>query len=191
MNLKKLGPKEELGLSAGVMLIALAGWYLMLYQPVTKKTAELQALVNSQEDSLEAANKYKMNAAALQIKIDELHQQVGAWDARFPARTEIVSLAKQILNFGALHKLDLIEMRPSLYELYALEKAGAHVSGRYAMQLPLTCQFRGRYLDLGLMLEEISSLPFNVTISDVSMLPAEGRYPLLDVRLRLLLYVHL
>jgi len=65
------------------------------------------------------------------------------------------------------------------------------MSGRYVMQLPLNCRFRGRFLDLGKMLEDVVKLPFNLSIADVSLSPVRGSYPMLDVRLRLFLYVHL
>jgi len=188
---KRLGAKQELAVSAGVMLFGVVLWYLILYQPVTSRTSELKAQVDSQEDSLEAVRKYKLNVAALQLKINDLEKQTKEWDGRFPERTEIVSLATQILNFSSKHNLELIEMKPSLYELYALEKAGAHMSGRYVMQLPITTRFQGRFLDLGKMLEDITTLPFNMTIADVSLSSAPKHYPMLDIKLRLFLYVHL
>jgi Tfp pilus assembly protein PilO len=187
----KLDPKMELGVSAGALMVGLVGWYFALYSPVVTKSTELKIQTESQEDSLDAMRQYKINTAKLIVQNAALDSQIAAWDARFPARTEIVELAKQILAFGDAHNLDLIEMRPSLFELYALEKAGAHVSGRYMMQLPISCQFRGRYLDLGLMLEKIGQLPFNVTIADVGLTRSPTHYPLLDIKLRLFLYVHL
>jgi len=188
---KKLGPKQEIGLAGVVILLALVGWYFMLYQPIISQTQEIKEQLRSQEDSLKAVLKYKANTANLQLQINDLNNEISDWDTRFPARTEIVSLAKQILNFGALHNLELIEMRPSLFELYALEKAGARVSGRYTMQLPISCHFQGRFLDLGKMLEDVSNLPFNATVADVALSPVPKRYPELDIKLRIFLYVHL
>jgi len=188
---KKLGPREEIGLAGGVMLLAVIGWYFLLYQPVSSATEAIKLQFASKEDSLKADQNYKINTARLLLQIKDLDAQIGAWDSRFPARTEIVSLAKEILHFGEAHNLDLIEMRPSLFELYALEKAGAHVSGRYTMQLPISCHFQGRYLDLGKMLEDVANLPFNATVADVSLTPIPKRYPELDIQLRLFLYVHL
>ncbi len=188
---KKLGPKQEIGLAGVVILLALVGWDFMLYQPIISQTQEIKEQLRSQEDSLKAVLKYKANTANLQLQINDLNNEISDWDTRFPARTEIVSLAKQILNFGALHNLELIEMRPSLFELYALEKAGARVSGRYTMQLPISCHFQGRFLDLGKMLEDVSNLPFNATVADVALSPVPKRYPELDIKLRIFLYVHL
>ncbi len=188
---KKMGPLQEIGVSAGVMALGVGLWFFTLYQPVARRTDEVKQLVNSQEDSLKAVTRYKTNVASLQIKINDVKAKVTEWDSRFPPRTQIVSLATQILNFGARHNLLLVEMRPSLYELYALEKAGAHISGRYVMQMPLNCHFKGKYLDLGTMLEDVSSLPFNVTIADVSLEPLKDDQTSLDIRLRLFLYVHL
>lgn len=118
---KKLGPKEEILLSAGVMLLAALIWYFFLYTPIVEKTAELKGLIASQEDSLRAVQKYKLNVATLQVKIANLDTSIAEWDARFPERTQIVALATQILNFGSDHNLDLVEVKPSLFELYALE----------------------------------------------------------------------
>jgi len=188
---KKLGPKQELALSIGMMLFGIALWYFLLYQPVSTRTEELNGLIDSQEDSLRAENRYKVNVTSLNVAIQQLDTLIASWDSRFPERTQIVSLASQILNFGSEHNLELIEMKPSLYELYALEKAGAHMSGRYIMQIPLNCRFQGEFLDLGQMLEAVVGLPFNMTIADVSLQPVQGNYPQLDIRLRLFLYVHI
>jgi len=188
---KKLGPKQELGLSAAVMLFGIALWYFFLYQPVSNKTEELRSLISSQEDSLKAENRYRVNVASLNVGINQLDTLKKTWDARFPDRSHIVDLATQILNFSSEHELELVEMKPSLYELYALEKAGARMSGRYIMQIPLNCRFRGEFLEMGKMLEDVATLPFNMSIADVSLEGAVGRYPLLDIRLRLFLYVHL
>jgi Tfp pilus assembly protein PilO len=188
---KKMGTKQELALSATLMVVGIGLWYFILYQPVAQKTSELQALVDSQQDSLEAVKKYKLNVTSTQIKITALQTEIATWDARFPERKEIVNLATQILDFSSRHNLELIDMRPSLYELYALERAGAHMSGKYVMQLPLSCHFRGLYLNLGKMLEDVSSLPFNVTVADVKLSPVPSEYPLLDIRLRVFLYVRL
>jgi Tfp pilus assembly protein PilO len=188
---KRMGPKQEIGLAGGVMVLAIIGWYFLLYQPIVAKTETVQAQLSSQEDSVKADQNYKIKTAQLQLQISELNTKIATWDARFPARTEIVSLAKEILHFGEKYNLELIEMRPSLFELYALEKAGAHVSGRYTMQLPISCHFQGRYLDLGQMLDEVSKLPFNATVADVALSPIPKRYPELDIKLRIFLYVHL
>ena len=188
---KKLGPKEEIGIAGGILLIAIVGWFFLLYQPIIKATEEFKLQLESQEDSLKADQAYKVNTTRLNLQINELNQQIAGWDARFPARTEIVSLARQILNFGSLHNLELIEMRPSLFELYALEKAGARISGKYTMQLPISGHFQGRFLDLGKMLEDVANLPFNATVADVSIAPVPKRYPDLDIKLRIFLYVHL
>ncbi len=187
----KLGPKEEIGLAGGVLLLAIVGWYFMLYEPVVSETADFKAQMSSKEDSLKAEQNYKINTARLELQIKDINNQIAKWDTRFPARTDIVSLAKEILHFGEQHNLELIEMRPSLFELYALEKAGAHVSGRYTMQLPISCHFQGRYLDLGKMLEDVANLPFNATVADVGLSPIPKRYPELDIKLRIFLYVHL
>lgn len=186
---KKMSPVQELIISGVVMVGAIALWYFLLYAPVVSETAAFERKLATEEDSVQAIKKYQINVSVLNTKIDTLRTQLAVWDARFPERTQIVSLATQILNYGTSHGLDLVEVKPSLYELYALERSGAHVSGRYVMQLPLSCHFRGEYLNLGPALEQIASLPFNVTIADVSLDPWKGHYPVLDIHLRLFLYV--
>jgi len=187
----KLGLKQELILSGVMVTAAVAAWYMLLYQPIAAKTTELKQLVGNQQDSLQAIKNYETQTAALRLKIQDLQTQTKIWDSRFPARREIVALAGQILQFGKENGLTLIEMKPSLFELYALEKAGAQMSGKYVMQLPITCHFKGRYLALGRMLEKIDALPFNLTIEDVNLAVIPDDYPELDVKVRLFLYVHL
>jgi Tfp pilus assembly protein PilO len=188
---KKIGPVAELAISAGVLLIAVFAWYLALYSPVTAQTADIDKLIATRKDSVAAILRYRIEEAAFQTKIDQLTQEREVWDKRFPPRTQIVVIAKQILDFAEKENLDLIEMKPSLYELYALERSGATTAGRYVMQLPLNVRFEGRYLDLGRMLEKVYSLPFNVTISDMNIESIPARYPLLDIRLRMFIYVQI
>ncbi|MBM3328402.1 MAG: hypothetical protein FJY67_02880 [Calditrichaeota bacterium] len=187
----KLGPREELILSGVMAIGAVVAWYFLLYGPVASATKEKEVLLSSQEDSLAAVNRYKIQTAALNLKIEDLEAETKVWDSRFPPRTEIVELAQAIIQSARNNNLTLLDMKPSLFELYALEKAGAQMSGRHVMQVPLNVQFEGRYLDLGRMLDGVADLPFNMTIADVGILPIPNRYPMLDCKLRLFLYVHL
>ncbi len=186
-----MGLKQEVILSGVLMLGAIIAWYLILYQPIAAKTNEIKILISNQEDSLKAIKNYETQTAILKKQIEDIKHQTRLWDARFPSRMEIVDLAGQILQFGKENGLVLVDMKPSLFELYALEKAGAKVSGKYVMQLPITCRFKGRYIALGMMLEKIDALPFNITIEDVNMTVIPDDYPLLDMRVRLFLYVRI
>ncbi len=177
-------------MAAGIVLAAILAWYLMLYQPVSARTAELTQSIRNQKDSLAAIERYKLQETALKKRTEMLNDEIGVWDASFPSRSSIVSLANQIIRFSRRYGLELTELEPSLFELYALERAGAQVTGQYVMQLPLSFRLRGRYINLGRMLEGLDELPFNLTVADIDLMPISGKEPLLDVRISLFLYVH-
>ncbi|MFH0766408.1 MAG: type 4a pilus biogenesis protein PilO [Calditrichota bacterium] len=187
----KIGPKQELILSGALLLLAAVGWYLGLYAPIETKTAKLNQDIRNLEDSVKAIEKYKAQEAALQVHIARLTNETTEWDSRFPPRESIVSLTKVIISFTEAHNLQLIEVLPSLFELYALERAGAQVSGKFVMQLPINFKLQGRYLDVGKMLGEVDTLPFNVTIQDVDVTALPAKYPNVEARISMFLYVHL
>lgn len=186
----KLGAREELIISGVVLLIAAIVWYLALYQPVTAKAHSLSQNIASLDDSLKAIEDYKTQSKMLQIRINQIDEEIEKWDDRFPPRSNIVSLTKQIIDFAESFGLKLVMVEPSLFDLYALEKAGVQVSGNFIMQMPITFRFRGRFLNTGQMLEKMEELPFNTSLSEVEILSLPDQYPLVESRISLYMYIH-
>lgn len=187
----RIGPREELIAIAGILVAAAFAWYLILYNPVNSQAEQLNVEFVNLQDSLNADTNYKAKTTALQVQITKLEGNISDWDARFPSRKQIVSLTKQIISFFKDTGLDVVEVSPSLFELYALEKAGARVAGQYVMQLPLHFTLHGRFLDIGKMLENLESLPFNMTIADIDISANKAIYPQVEGKFGLYLYVHL
>ena len=177
-------------MAGGIVLAAVLAWYLTLYQPVSARTADLSQLISSQEDSLAAIGRYKVQMAALGERSQALEGEIEKWDASFPSRSSIVSLANEVIRFSHRYGLELIELEPSLFELYALERAGTQTSGQFVMHLPLRFRLKGHYLNLGRMIEHLDELPFVLTVADIDFSSISGQDDLLDIRLSLFLYVH-
>lgn len=176
---------------AGLLLtVAVIAWYMLLYHPVSAKIVEKKASMKSDQDSLAAAERYKVMDIAFQKQIKELNQKINEWDASFPSRSSIVSLAKQLTDFFDSYSIELLEMQPSLFELYALERAGNNVDGDYVSKQLLNMKLRGRYLNLGRMLEQIDTLPFKVTVTDLDLDVIPLERPELEINLDMFLYVH-
>ena len=173
-----------------LLILALAVWFIMLYNPVRSETAELKLEMKSDQDSLEVIERYRSMEVEAQAKINKLNEEITQWDERFPPRSELVAVAKQIISFCHTNEIQLIGMKPSLLELYALENAGNKVAGEYVYKQLFNLELRGRYMNLGRMLTRIDKLPFNVTITDVSMATVPDFRPELDIELSMFLYVH-
>jgi Tfp pilus assembly protein PilO len=188
---KKMGPKQEFLAAGIILLLAVAAWYALLYSPVQAKTARLYEAIKSDRDSVKAVENYNAQEAAFRSRGDLIRSQTLNWDSRFPPRDSIVALARTLIDFAAQNNLLLLELQPSLFELYALEREGTQVSGRFVMQLPLKFKMQGRYLDLGKLLESIEELPFNLTVADVAVAPIPEHAPELDISLDVYLYIHL
>ena len=71
-----------------------------------------------------------------------------------------------------------------------LEQAGNIVAGQYVSKQLLNMTLRGRFLNLGRMLERIDQLPFKVTVTDVTMNSLPNERPELEIGLDMFLYVH-
>jgi Tfp pilus assembly protein PilO len=187
----KFGPKGELLVAVGMLLAAVGVWYITLYQPVQAKAAKLGDEIRSQQDSVVAAERYKAQELALRMQVEKIQAELDTWDSKFPPRDSIVAVAKTLISFAEENNLDLVGLEPSLFELYALERAGAPVAGKFVMQLPLKFRLEGRYLDLGRMLEEVENLPFHLTIADVAVAMLPDRTPDVEIGLDVYLYIHL
>lgn len=186
----KIGAREELILSGVVLLIATIAWFLLLYQPVKTRSDMLSMDMHNLDDSLKAIEEYKTQDQLLRVRIDQLNEEIDKWDDRFPPRSTIVSLTKQIIDFAQSFGLQLIAVEPSLFDMYALEKAGVQVSGTFIMQMPIKFHFRGRFLNTGKMLEMMEELPFNISLSEVEIVSIPDLYPLVESRISLYLYIH-
>ena len=181
---------NELIMLAVLLILAVTVWFIMLYNPVMSETAELKKDMKADQDSLDAIEKYRSMEVAAQEKIKNLNEEIIQWDERFPPRGELVAIAKQIISFCHTNEIQLIEMQPSLLELYALENAGIRVAGEFVYKQLFKLELQGRYMNLGRMLERIDKLPFNVTVTDVSMAAIPDSRPKLDIELSMFLYVH-
>lgn len=187
----KLGAREELIVSGVLLILAIVGWFILIYKPVVARTNQLNDDISSMEDSISSIQKYKTQESTLRGHISRLQQEIDEWDDRFPPRNSIVSLAKQIVTYGESFNIKLTEIQPSLFDLYALERAGAQVSGAYVMQMPLKLRFQGRYLNTSKMIDQLNSLPFNVSVTDVDFNVIADKYPQVECSLNLYLYVHI
>jgi Tfp pilus assembly protein PilO len=188
---KKANPRKEFLIFA---LIAVAGvgiWFLLAYHPIMAKTNKAAAEAHNDQDSVAAIQRYQTQESALRAQAEQLKADIATWDSRFPPRDSIVAIAKLLISFAQEKGLDLIDIQPSLFELYALERAGAQVSGSYVMQLPISFQLQGRYLDLGQMLEEMDKLPFNITVADLALADMPEQVPVVNIHLEVYLYVHI
>ena len=173
-----------------LLILAVIVWFIMLYNPVRSETTLLKKEMKSDQDSLEVILKYNLMKEDAQDKIRQLNEKITQWDARFPPRGELVAIAKQLISFCHNNEIQLINMQPSLLELYALENAGNKVAGEYVYKQLFNLELRGRYMNLGRMLDRIGKLPFNVTVTDVSMAAVPDSRPELDIELSMFLYVH-
>lgn len=181
---------NELIMLVVLLVLAVTVWFIMLYNPVMSETAELKKEMRADQDSLEAIEKYRSMEMDAQEETKKLNEEIAQWDARFPPRGELVAVAKQIISFCHNNEIQLIDMQPSLLELYALENAGNKVAGEYVYKQLFNLELQGRYMNLGRMLERIDKLPFNVTVTDVSMAAIPDSRPNLDIDLSMFLYVH-
>jgi len=181
---------KELIMLVVLLILAVIIWFIMLYNPVMSETAELKKDMRADQDSLCAIEKYRSMKMVAQEKIKKLNEEITQWDARFPPRGELVAIAKHIISFCHTNEIQLIDMQPSLLELYALENAGNKVAGEFVYKQLFNLELQGRYKNLGRMLERINKLPFNVTVTDVSMAAIPDSRPKLDIELSMFLYVH-
>jgi len=176
---------------SSVLVLMILGWYFLLYSPLTAEREKLTEEMGNLQDSVNADTRYQAQTAGLKVRIIQLAERTNEWDARFPKRKHIVSLAKNIIQYFNQNGLELVSIEPSLFELYALERAGAQVAGQFIMQLPLKFTLRGRFVDLGHSLEQMHTLPFNMTISEIDIDSPSDIYPRVEGRLNMFLYVHI
>jgi Tfp pilus assembly protein PilO len=182
--------KNQLILKGFVLIAVVIGWLFLLYNPTSSDIKALNAAIKSEEDSLIAVERYKSQDEALQFRIENLNLEVEEWDNSFPPRKELVSLAKQLISYFADYGLELTEMQPSLFELYALEHAGNTVAGQFVSKQLLKMTLKGRYLNLGRTLEHVNQLPFKVTVADVALSSIPNERPELEIKLDMFIYVH-
>jgi len=195
MRKRRNKARDELMMVTGILIAVIAVWYLALYQPVVAKTAAIRSDMKADKDSIAAIERYKTKSVALNRQIEILDQQIGEWDGRFPPRGGLIGVARRLISFCEENGVQLVEMHPSLFELYALERAGNVVAGKYVFKQLFKLRLRGNYINVGKMLERVESLPFRMSVSDVRMTVAgedkRVRRPvLLDIEIDMFIYIH-
>jgi Tfp pilus assembly protein PilO len=190
MRKRRNKARDELMMVTGILIAVIAVWYFILYQPLAAKTVTIRSDMKADKDSLAAIDRYKAMSTALSQQIEVLDKQIGEWDVMFPPRSGLVEVARRLIAFCEENGIQLVEMHPSLFELYALEQAGNTVAGKYVFKQLFNLKLRGNYINTGRMLERVKNLPFRMTVSDVRMSVAPENRPQLDIEIDMFIYVH-
>ena len=123
--------------------------------------------IREQENQLKAAylvkKKEAVNLDLIKKQLIETQQAFGALLKQLPTKSEMAALLTDINQAGLGRGL--------LFELF---KPGAEVRTKEFAEQPITIKVSGAYDDLGKFASDISMMPRIVTLTNISITPAQG-----------------
>ena len=105
-----------------------------------------------------------VNLETLRSQLEQVRQYVAQLEKQLPSKAEMDALLSDINQAGLGRSLQFELFRP-----------GQEVVRDYYAELPITVRVTGTYHDIGLFVSDVSHLSRIVTLSNISLAPAQGR----------------
>jgi type IV pilus assembly protein PilO len=146
------------------VVVAGLGWYMFVWdddRPVLQKAEQDELDLRAQ---FETKQQRAANLEAYKLQLGEMERSFGAMLRQLPGKTEVPNLLVDISQTGLAAGLSEKLFQP-----------GAEKSNGFYAELPIHIRLVGSYHEFGSFISGIAALPRIVTLSDISITPADAK----------------
>jgi type IV pilus assembly protein PilO len=146
------------------VVVAGLGWYMFVWdddRPVLQKAEQDELDLRAQ---FETKQQRAANLEAYKLQLGEMERSFGAMLRQLPGKTEVPNLLVDISQTGLAAGLSEKLFQP-----------GAEKSNGFYAELPIHIRLVGSYHEFGSFISGIAALPRIVTLSDISITPADNK----------------
>jgi type IV pilus assembly protein PilO len=146
------------------VVVAGLGWYMFVWdddRPVLQKAEQDELDLRAQ---FETKQQRAANLEAYKLQLGEMERSFGAMLRQLPGKTEVPNLLVDISQTGLAAGLSEKLFQP-----------GAEKSNGFYAELPIHIRLVGSYHEFGSFVSGIAALPRIVTLSDISITPADSK----------------
>lgn len=151
-----------------VMTAIVALYFLFVFIPMKKKIDQAQADITRTEQEINASILRIRQIPEMRTRRDEFKRTVDVLRRRLLAPDSISTAMDHMSRLCAAYQIKIISMNFSTDSLLAKSRAPGPASNA-SFELPILMELEGRYLDIGLTVEQLHRLPFVVSFTDFNM----------------------
>jgi hypothetical protein len=167
--------RDRLVLIGVIVLVALAGGYLLVVSPERKQAAQAATQVQSAQQQLESARTAAAGAKAAEQRYDAAYSSVVSLGKAVPPATEVPSLIYELdvasdqrnVDFASISSSTSGSASSSAASSSTAGAAGASAAPAGFTQMPFTFVFKGSYEGLAHLLAQVDSFVQRTTTGEL------------------------
>ncbi|BDD88573.1 type 4a pilus biogenesis protein PilO [Desulfofustis limnaeus] len=153
-----LDNKVKIGLAVLLMLLPIAAFYFVFYQPNADTIDRLEKQSDKLAQDIKNLQEKERNKPVLLAEVEKIEEEFEQAAQMLPKEQEIPSLLKDISALGQNAGLDFLSFVPR-----------PETPRDYYNEIPVDITIRGPYHSVGYFFDQISRLDRIVSVSNISM----------------------
>ena len=153
-----LDTKIKVLIAIAAVLVPIALFYFLVYQPANSRIAALNRQVASMKKELQRAKIAAKDLPRYKKEMAETRERFEATSILLPRDKEIPALLRNISDLGKGAGLDFLSFKP-----------GKEIPRDFYSEIPVDISIRGPYHNMGFFLDQVSKLDRIVTVNNIKM----------------------
>jgi len=166
-----------------LFVLSVSGWYYYFSVHLQKELEDTDNRLNIIAEKVNRAQMAKSDYQDMAEKYSQLTKILATVKSKFIRKSEISRVAEILKKFARKYKVALMDFSPA-FDKYFEVKDHEKIS-----LLPLALTVKGRYLDIGMFLENWPDLPFYLTQDELVIYRSEENQNELNAEIKASLYI--
>ena len=154
--------KKLITIPALTVIICVA-WFMLIHMPLQKSSSRFIQKI----DVLEQREKAQISEEQLQtvqMLVDSLEKQIARNTEKFYPADHLLDLGREIEDIVETYDIRLVSITPNYPSLAIFKDSQSTV-----VELPLSVELQGRFMQFAEFLDNLQSLPFTFNVNEVTL----------------------
>jgi len=181
--MKKLGFRERMMILGGAIIIIIAAWFYMYYNPMRLKIAGINRETEDFKNRIQNVESLSKEIKTLNQQIEDLKERNEQNQSKILAKQRVDRVGEIIGEKAREFSLDIRSIIPEKEALFSDTTGTGMVS-----RIPFHLFIWGKFFDFGKFLESFEDFPFLIKAGPVSMSTDDETYPALIIQSMVYVY---
>ena len=177
----EFGRREKVIVAALIPAAAFVAWFFLLYGPLREEVARRSEQTTSIRSEVTIATQMGQNIEKLRENVAREKAEADSLLSRILRTGSIVQVLDELRVEGEAHGLTFDDLSPSSVDLFRDTSRYPEGYATSLVKLPITLEFRGRFLNAGRFFEAILAKPFMMSIGRIEIRAVRDELPNLSV----------
>jgi Tfp pilus assembly protein PilO len=178
---------KPLLIATGLLIALSIGWYFLLYRPDAKKLESVEADFEDLVLKVQSFSVSEAQISTFETQIKKLDDEIALTQSKLITKEELSGTIKTLKKRAGSYGLKFTTILPDFDSLMDdPENKGA---AEEVLQLHVQMKIQGRYKNFGKFTESFTSLPFLISIDDLTLLFNPKTHPKIDILVEAILYL--